>query len=194
MEDIKRNVTIQWVGPFHSLEDAQQYRNGARQELFATPDCFNFYYFCGNKKRCPRRISYRYFGIHHKLDGIHKRLNSSHEHLKNFVPGSVDIWIGALGDLDIHSSQLVEDIETLFIAMYKQQFTENDRKRAKQVSDMKKSICVINLWYNTLEQPIKTKPDSISFIHDVIVCEKDSKHPRYLVSKRLTPYKATDEL
>lgn len=189
MEDIKRNITIQWVGPFHSLEEVKRHRNGAKQGLFATPDCFNFYYFCGNKKRCPRRLSYRYFGIHHKLDGIHNRLNTRHEHFKDFVPDCVDIWIGALADLDIHSEDLVEDIESLFIALYNKYLTENDKKKGKRISDMKESICVINLWYDQTEKPLKSRPQSIDFFHDVIVCERDGEHPRYMVSKRLKNYK-----
>ena len=48
MEDIKKQYTIQWVGPFHSLEEAKTHREGAKNDLFATPDCFTFYYFRGN--------------------------------------------------------------------------------------------------------------------------------------------------
>lgn len=50
MEDIKKQYTIQWVGPFHSLDEARKHRKGSTEDLFATPDCFNFYYFRGNKK------------------------------------------------------------------------------------------------------------------------------------------------
>ena len=84
MEDIKKQYTIQWVGPFHSLDEARKHRKGSTEDLFATPDCFNFYYFRGNKKGRGHKLSkfYSYFGIHKSLDGYHKRLNYSHEHYR----------------------------------------------------------------------------------------------------------------
>lgn len=86
MEDIRKQYTIQWVGPFHSLEEAKTHRRGAKNDLFATPDCFTFYYFRGNKKGKGHRASkfYSYFGIHKSLNGYHKRLNTTHEHFKEF--------------------------------------------------------------------------------------------------------------
>ncbi|MDE6680283.1 MAG: hypothetical protein K2J92_02910, partial [Muribaculaceae bacterium] len=194
MEDIKKQYTIQWVGPFHSLEEARYHRKGAKNGLFATPDCFNFYYFRGNKKGRGYKLSkfYSYFGIHKAADGYHKRLNKNHEHYSAFHENSnMDIWIGALGDLDQYHPDIIEEIETIFIAMYgsNEFLTENDRKKKKNVGSLNDTVCIINLWYDTEEKPRATKLESIKPFHDVIVCERDQKYPRYLVANRLTPWK-----
>lgn len=192
MEDIKKQYTIQWVGPFHSLEEARKHRKGAKDELFATPDCFTFYYFRGNKRGRGHKLSkfYSYFGIHKSLDGYHKRLNYSHEHYCEFHENeNMDIWIGALGDLDQYSPGVVEEIETIFIAMYGNFLTENERKQKKSVESLKDTVCIINLWYDIEEKPLVSKRDSIKPFHDVIVCERDGKYPRYLVANRLSPWK-----
>ena len=194
MEDIKKQYTIQWVGPFHSLEEARHHRKGAKNGLFATPDCFNFYYFRGNKKGRGYKLSkfYSYFGIHKAADGYHKRLNKNHEHYSEFHENSnMDIWIGALGDLDQCHPDIIEEIETIFIAMYgsNEFLTENDRKKKKNVGSLNDTVCIINLWYDTEEKPRVTKLESIKPFHDVIVCERDQKYPRYLVANRLTPWK-----
>lgn len=193
MEDIKKQYTIQWVGPFHSLEEAKSHRQGAKNDLFATPDCFTFYYFRGNKRGKGYRSSkfYSYFGIHKSLNGYHKRLNRAHEHFKDFHENdNLDIWIGSLGDLDQFSPNVVEEIETVFIAMYKGTdfLTENERKGKQKVEELEESVCIINLWYDTKERPLKNKPDSIRPFHDVIVCEQDGKHPRYLVASKLVSW------
>lgn len=192
MEDIKKQYTIQWVGPFHSLEEARKHRKGAKDELFATPDCFTFYYFRGNKRGRGHKLSkfYSYFGIHKSLDGYHKRLNYSHEHYREFHENeNMDIWIGALGDLDQYSRGVVEEIETIFIAMYGNFLTENERKQKKSVESLKDTVCIINLWYDIEEKPLVSKRDSIKPFHDVIVCERDGKYPRYLIANRLSPWK-----
>ena len=192
MEDIKKQYTIQWVGPFHSLEQARCHRKGAKDELFATPDCFTFYYFRGNKKGRGHKLSklYSYFGIHKALDGYHNRLNKNHEHFREFHENNnLDIWIGALGDLDQFSPEVVEEIETIFIVMYSDYLTENERKKKKTVDSLDKTVCIINLWYNTEEKPLLIKKESIKQFHDVIVCERDGKYPRYLVANRLLPWK-----
>lgn len=193
MEDIRKQYTIQWVGSFHSIEEAKAHRRGAKNGLFATPDCFTFYYFRGNKKGKGHRVSkfYSYFGIHKSLDGYHKRLNTSHEHFKKFrVNENLDIWIGALGDLSQFSANVVEEIETIFVSMYKggESLTENDRKSKINIEKLDESVCIVNLWYDTEEKPLKSKPDSIKIFHDVIVCEQDGKHPRYLVANKLMPW------
>lgn len=192
MEDIKKQYTIQWVGPFHSLEEARMHRKGSKDELFATPDCFNFYHFRGNKKGRGYKLSnfYSYFGIHKALDGYHNRLNKNHEHFRDFHENdNLDIWIGALGDLDQFSPDVVEEIETIFIAMYGKTLTENERKKKRTVDSIDKTVCIINLWYDTEEKPLSTKKESIKQFHDVIVCERDSVYPRYLVANRLLPWK-----
>lgn len=168
------------------------HRKGAKDELFATPDCFNFYYFRGNKKGRGYKLSnfYSYFGIHKALDGYHNRLNKNHEHFRDFHENdNLDIWIGALGDLDQFSPDVVEEIETIFIAMYGKTLTENERKKKRTVDSIDKTVCIINLWYDTEEKPLSTKKESIKQFHDVIVCERDSVYPRYLVANRLLPWK-----
>ena len=63
------------------------------------------------------------------------------------------------------------------------------RKTKKNVGSLNDTVCIINLWYDTEEKPRATKLDSIKPFHDVIVCERDQKYPRYLVANRLTPWK-----
>ena len=194
MEDIKNSCTIQWVGPFHSLDEAKQHRKGAKNELYATPDCFNFYYFRGNKKGRGHKKTkfYSYFGIHKNLNGYQKRLNKSHSHYINFKENeNLDIWIGALGNLKQHSSQLIEEIESIFIILYKSYLTDNEKKKKKDITSIKETICIINLWYTTEEKPWNTKPESIKMFDDVIICEQDTKHPRYLVANKLKKIKQT---
>lgn len=158
------------------------------------PDCFTFYYFRGNKKGKGHKLSkfYSYFGIHKALDGYHKRLNKNHEHYRLFHENdNMSIWIGALGDLDQYAPNVVEEIESIFIGMYGNDdfLTENKRKKKKRVQDLKETVCIINLWYDTEEKPRIVKHDSVKMFHDVIVCEQDSKYPRYLVANRLSGWK-----
>lgn len=104
-----------------------------------------------------------------------------HEHYREFHENeNMDIWIGALGDLDQYSPGVVEEIETIFIAMYGNFLTENERKQKKSVESLKDTVCIINLWYDIEEKPLVSKRDSIKPFHDVIVCERDGKYPRYL--------------
>lgn len=101
----------------------------------------------------------------------------------------MDIWIGALGDLGQYNQGVVEEIETIFIAMYGNFLTENKRKQKKSVESLKNTVCIINLWYDIEEKPLVSKRDSIKLFHDVIVCEQDKKYPRYLVANRLSIWK-----
>lgn len=190
MEDINRTISIQWVGPFKSLEELKEHKSKANNGFsLASHECFNFYYFWGNKKKCPKRKHYAYFGIHKNQDGIDKRVNASHEHLKDFNSDGLEIWIGALGNMNCHTNNLVEDVETLFISLYGKYLTENKKKKSKTIKDQRETICVINLWYDIEERPSKYKPESVSFIDDVIVVERDGRHPRYLSANKLKPIK-----
>jgi hypothetical protein len=116
-------------------------------------------------------------------------MNYSHEHYREFNENeNMDIWIGALGDLDQYSPAVVEEIETIFIAMYGNFLTENERKQKKSVESFKDTVCIINLWYDIEEKPLVSKRDSIKPFHDVIVYERDGKCPRYIVANRLSPW------
>ncbi|MBQ8361961.1 MAG: hypothetical protein IJX44_08470 [Bacteroidaceae bacterium] len=171
MEDINKTFTIQWVGPFHSLMEMNQY-------LGNTETCdeglFSFYYFCGNKKGKGHKKNYfyRYFGIHKRIDSIKMRLQSRHEHFRDFIENeNLDIWIGTFACEKNQMEQNIEDVETLFISTYGDYLTENDRKKN---SIPRESICIINLWYKESEnqQWIRKKP-SINFFHDVLIYEKE---------------------
>jgi hypothetical protein len=178
MEDITKTYTIQWVGPFTSLEALSRY---TKDDDTCSSDLFNFYYFVGRRNEKWSRKDVAYFGIHHKTDGITKRLNTRHEHLSKLRKDEhLKIWIGSFSDSRNQLDQNIEEVETVFIRAYKELLSENDRKKHKELTDLQDSICIINLWYKTNEQPWCVKPQSVKGIDDVLICEVDSKSPRIL--------------
>ena len=178
MYDIEQTYTIQWVGPFHSLAERDDYfKKGKRGEM-CDPSLFSFYYFRGNKKGRGHtsRMFYDYLGIH-KGYNLASRLNKNHEHFCRFHEnGNLDIWIGAFANAQDQTPQNIEDVETVFISTYKP--TENSKKKNRKLQH---SICIINLWYKTDDKnPWKRKPTSIININDVLVCEVDGQNQRFL--------------
>jgi hypothetical protein len=185
MEDIKKTFTIQWVGPFASLDELRDYcQKGSKEEPEVCPSgLFNFYYFTGrNKQKWSRKIE-SYFGIHYKNDGIMNRVNNSHEHLSQVREDKdFHLWIGSFANIANQTPQNIEDVETIFIRAYKHFLSLNIRKTRKELTDLSESYCIINLWYKTNEDPWRRKPDSVKAIDDVLVCELDSMYPRILTS------------
>lgn len=181
MQDITKTFTIQWVGPFKNMQQMKQYLG---KESTCDTSLFNFYYFLGNKKGKGYSCSkiYAYFGIHKKIDGIDKRLNNYHTHYKDFHEnGNMRIWIGAFGNEKDQQEGNIEDAETLFISTYGNKiFTEN-RKKIK--ANIRESICIINLFYKTNEEPWIRKPSDIFFMDDVLIHETEEKVKRTLVAK-----------
>jgi hypothetical protein len=180
MEDIKKTFTIQWVGPFSSLQELQTY---TEDNTTCDSGLFNFYYFVGKRKEKWSRSGAAYFGIHHNDDGIMNRLKAQHEHLAQFREDeNLKIWIGSFADVRNQTYPNIEDVETVFIRAYKDLLTDNKRKKSLPLSNIKESVCIINLWYKPDEQPWKRKPLSVKGIDDVLICEVDSQHPRILTA------------
>ncbi len=91
------------------------------------------------------------------------------------------IWIGAFGNEKDQQEGNIEDAETLFISTYGNKiFTEN-RKKIK--ANIRESICIINLFYKTNEEPWIRKPSDIFFMDDVLIHETEEKVKRTLVAK-----------
>lgn len=181
MQDITKTFTIQWVGPFKNIQQMKSY---LEDNSTCDKSLFNFYYFSGNKKGkgySALKI-YAYFGIHKKTDGIEKRLNNCHTHYKDFHENdNMRIWIGAFGNEKDQKEENIEDAETLFISTYgKNIFTENEKK-VKAI--IRESICIINLFYKTTEEPWIRKPADILFMDDVLIHETEEKIKRTLVAK-----------
>lgn len=181
MEDITKTFTIQWVGPF---KDMWQMRHYLKDKSTCDKSLFNFYYFSGNKKGkgySTHRV-YSYFGIHKKTDGIEQRLNNWHSHYRDFHENeNMRIWIGAFGNVSDQNEENIEDAETLFISTYGNNFLTENEKKVK--ANIKKSICIINLFYKTTEEPWLRKPADISFMDDVLIHETEDKIKRTLVAK-----------
>lgn len=171
MEDIKQIFTIQWVGPFASLKQMKEYLN--RPET-CEKQLFTFYYICGSKNGSGyhrSKTDYRYFGIHKQTEtSIEQRLNNAHEHLCEFREDSRHIWIGSFANCDHQSPQNIEDTETLFISTYRNELTENKKKKKATPSE---SICVVNLWYKEDETEWKKRKAETRIFSDVMVYEKE---------------------
>jgi hypothetical protein len=172
MEDIRHIYTIQWVGPFNSYEALKVYIKRGRNNEVAEASLFSFYYFEGNKK-WKRENLYRYFGKHSKLDGIQHRLNKCHEHFKNYHENEkLQIWIGTLSNPDVQEPDIIDYIETVFISRYKKELNDNVMKKTLPIYKvLKKSIVILNLWYDTEERP--HRGHSLVPFEDVIVYESD---------------------
>lgn len=186
MEDIRKTFTIQWVGPFRDLAHMRKYLN---DKTTCDKTLFSFYYFYGNKKGqgYAKSLFYSYFGIHKKIDGIEKRLSNYHEHFSKFQQNeNLRIWIGAFGNAKDQKERNIEDAETLFIRTYKSAFLTENRRKLK--SEIKESICIINLFYKEDETPWLRKPSEIQFMDDVMIHESEEKISRTLVAK-LRPVK-----
>lgn len=111
-------------------------------------------------------------GIHKKNDGIDKRLNDRHEHFREFANfKDKNIWIGAFGNEDDQKPKNIDIVETLLIRTYKDELGVNDKKKKSLPQE---SICVINLWYNTDEVVRRNRRNTISFMDDVIVYDKEN--------------------
>lgn len=181
MQDIIKTFTIQWVGLF---KDIQQMKDYLKKNSTCENSLFNFYFFSGNKrgKAYSNARTYAYFGIHKKADGIEKRLNNYHTHYKDFHENdNMRIWIGAFGNEMDQKEENIEDAETLFIRTYGHNvLTENIKK---VYANIKESICIINLFYKTNEEPWRRKPTDILFMDDVLIHETEEKTKRTLVAK-----------
>ena len=91
------------------------------------------------------------------------------------------IWIGAFGNEMDQKEENIEDAETLFIRTYGHNvLTENIKK---VYANIKESICIINLFYKTNEEPWRRKPTDILFMDDVLIHETEEKTKRTLVAK-----------
>lgn len=144
MEDIKHTYTIQWVGPL----SYDEYKEYVRRSDTLQSGYFNFYYF--EARQDARYNWHRYVGIHKENDGINRRLNTSHSHLKEFLDcKDLRIWIGSFADAKNQKEDKIELVETLLIQAYRDELTENDRKK---VYLPKESVCLINLWFDQDER------------------------------------------
>lgn len=167
MDIIDKTFTIQWVGPFHSLEELNCFKwNDNTNGL----DCFNLY--CFEARYRSNSKWRRYLGIHQNNDGIDKRLNERHEHFRQFISfKEKNIWIGAFGSEVDQTPENIDIVETLFVRTYRQELTENDKKKKSLPYE---SVCVINLWYNRNEFVRRNRRSTISFMDDVIVFDKEN--------------------
>ena len=163
MDYIKHTYTIQWVGPM----DYDEYKEYLNNSETLSPEYFNFYYFEARKDaRCKWN---KYFGIHKLNDGINKRLKTSHEHLGPFIKeGAKDvrIWIGSFANPKDQKTKNIDIVETLFIKTYS--FSLNINTKKKNMLS-KESVCVINMYYNTNDEPIYTKTGKPRDFDDVII-------------------------
>ena len=177
MDTINRTFTIQWVGPFHSYQKLKEYK---KDDSTLSLDCFNFYYF--EAKYRENANWKRYIGIHKQNDGVDKRLNSSHEHFGKYINYKhLNIWIGAFGNEADQTPDNAEIVETLYIRSLKDKLAENTRKKKYWP---KESICVINLWYDVYDQVRRNRRNTIPFMDDVLVYDKEGY--RLLVGKLST--------
>ena len=168
MDTINKTFTIQWVGPFHSLEELNAYK---RDDETNGLDCFNVYCFEARYRSNSRWRSY--LGIHQKNDGIDRRLNQRHEHFKKFLNyPEKNIWIGAFGNEKDQTPENIDIVETLFISTYKEELKENIMKKKSLPYE---SICVINLWYNIDEKVRHNRRNTISFMDDAIVYDEENR-------------------
>lgn len=176
MEDILRIYTIQWVGPFSNYAEMKEHYKVKKQQegQCSHPGLFSFYYFSGNKK-WKRDKKFAYFGKHEKIDSIFKRLNPRHEHYSRYHENeNLQIWIGTLANPVHQEEEIIDFIETVFINRYKDDLSDNIKKKAKPFIDaVTESFVIVNLWYDTSERPFKTRT-SFPF-DDVIVYEVESE-------------------
>ena len=168
MDLIEHTYTIQWVGPMNYDE----YKSYNRDKETLSPNMFNLYYF---EVRKDKRHKWRtYIGIHKQNDGINKRVNRKHEHLGKFVKNEakeIRIWIGSFAKDKDQKPENIDIVETLFIKAYHKKLTENKQKKNRIPNS---SVCVINSYYNTFDEPIKTKSDKPFVFDDVLIYLEES--------------------
>lgn len=168
MDFIEHTYTIQWVGPMNY----EEYKKYNRNKDTLSPDMFNLYYFEARQDK--RHKWHTYIGIHKGNDGINKRVGIQHEHLGPFIKSEakdIKIWIGSFAKNKDQRPENIDIVETLFIKAYNDKFTENEKKK-QQLPDS--SVCVINTFYNTIEESIKTKSDKPSVFDDVLIYLEES--------------------
>ena len=168
MYAINNTFTVQWVGPFHSLDDIWKYK---KDEKALDLGLFNFYCYEARKRSNTKWESY--IGIHTLNDGIDKRLNKRHEHYSKKENGYKyrNIWIGSFGNKRDQKKNKIDMVETLYIRTYRDILTDNTRKKKSQIPE---SICVVNLWYNKTDEIRRNRRGTISFMDDVIMYEAEN--------------------
>ena len=179
MYSINNTYTVQWVGPFHSMDEIDIYKNNEK-----TIDMGYYNFYCFEAKKRVNTKWKRYIGVHHKEDGIDKRLNNQHEHYSEIKDYKYkNIWIGTFGNKKDQKYSKIEDVETLYIRAYKDELAINDKKKKARIIT---SICVVNLWYNTHDVIKRNRRDTISFMDDVVFyeAESDSFFKGYLSKNR----------
>lgn len=168
MDLIEHTYTIQWVGPM----DYEEYREYLHNKETLDPSYFNLYYFEARKDA--RYKWSTYIGIHKTNDGINKRVNTSHEHLGPFIKEEakdIRIWIGSFANTKDQKPENVDIVETLFIKAYNDRLTENTMKKSSLPPS---SICVINSYYNAIDESITRKADKPMVFDDVLIYLEES--------------------
>lgn len=168
MDLIEHTYTIQWVGPM----DYEEYREYLRNQETLDSAYFNLYYFEARKDARYRWSTY--IGIHKTNDGIDKRVNTSHEHLGPFIKEEakdIKIWIGSFAKTRDQKPENVDIVETLFIKAYNDKLTENTMKKSLRPPS---SICVINSYYNSIDEPVTRKADKPIVFDDVLIYLEES--------------------
>ena len=163
MDYIKHTYTIQWVGPM----DYETFKKYQRNPDTLSSEMFNFYYF--EAQQDGRYSEHTYLGIHKKNDGINHRLNTQHEHLGPYIKSgakSLKIWIGSLAQEKDQVEEKIDLIETLFISGYDQQLTDNIKKK---MSLPPESVCIVNMFYDTAEEPTHKRINHPKVLDDILV-------------------------
>ena len=101
-------------------------------------------------------------------------MNTSHEHLGPFIKDEakeIKIWIGSFANPKDQKPENVDIVETLFIKAYNDRLTENTMKKCSIPSS---SICVINSYYNSIDEPVTRKADKPMVFDDVLIYLEES--------------------
>ena len=168
MDLIEHTYTIQWVGPM----DYEEYREYLRNQETLDSAYFNLYYFEARKDARYKWATY--IGIHKNNDGIDRRVNPSHEHLGPFIKEDakdIKIWIGSFANEKDQKPENVDIVETLFIKAYNDRLTENTKKKGSIPSS---SVCVINSYYNTNDEPRSRKSEKQMRFDSVLIYLEES--------------------
>jgi hypothetical protein len=78
----------------------------------------------------------------------------------------VRIWIGSFANPKDQKTKNIDIVETLFIKTYSFSLNINTKKKSMLP---KESVCVINMYYNTNDEPIYTKTGKPRDFDDVII-------------------------
>ncbi len=174
--NIKDVFLIQWIGPFFSVAQCENWENTHSIQKGE----YNFYFASGIQVKKEKTVQRFYIGKSEQ-ELVSKRISSSSDSVKTKFRSGKEIWIGRFSDKKLRDSEngkREENHKCVEIAEWALIFgflSERKSKRLllnekKTMNPPKRSVCVVNQFYSKTRRTILHEKNEriIEFMPDVI--------------------------